>query len=87
MEDRHIGFGQCLLKNQFPNINGFQSTLYQTESKYNINSEEALQVIHVAGAHWALISTLGCNDGEVNLYDSFYKTLGTDTDHRRTQIQ
>ena len=29
-------------------------------------------------AHWVLISTLGCNNGEVNVYDSFYKTIGTD---------
>ena len=45
LEDRHIGFGQCLLQNQFPKINGFQSTLYQTESKYNIKSETIARLL------------------------------------------
>ena len=40
--------------------------------------EDALQDIHVAGAHWVLISTLGCKNGEVNVYDSFHKTIGAD---------
>ena len=36
-------------------------------------------MIHVCDSHWALVSTIGCPEGVVKLYDSFYTSLSSKT--------
>ena len=73
LTDILVNFACGLLKKQFPQFGGFQSTLLQN-SKLNSqlrNPKHAIQVIHLeAEKHWVTISTIGCDEHTVNLYDS-----------------
>ena len=76
LSDQHIHIAQCLIKEQFPHVKGLQSTLLQL--KHGLTYEagtDHLQVIHSRGDHWVLASTVGCEGGTVNLYDSVYHSL------------
>lgn len=47
---------------------GLRTTLYQ--KKQLSQHDNILQIINVNNNHWALISTFGCTDSTVKLYDS-----------------
>jgi len=70
----HINGAQALLKLQYPEIGGLQSTPYQQSEHPLSHPDNAVQIIHVQPQHWAVISTKGCPDGTVELYDSVYNT-------------
>ena len=83
LSDIHINFAQSLLKRQFPNLRGFQSTLYQQKEAQCCNSEvwnDQLQIVHSRGDHWIAASSIGCVNGGVNVYDSFYTALDETTE-------
>lgn len=75
--DKHISFAQTLIKDKFPTINGLKCTQYQT--KQLLHLENVLQIIHIGSNHWAVISTIGCTEGTVKLYDSLYTSIGSET--------
>ena len=62
---------QTLLKNQYPLVNGFTSTLKVASLKgctpnYN-------QILHCATKHhWVTLTTFGCKDGEIRIYDLIF---------------
>ena len=58
LSDLHINASQELLKEQFKHINGLQSTLFQLKRPL-ANTSDILQIIHVNGNHWAVVSTIG----------------------------
>ena len=72
-----INFSQRLLKSKFPEINGLQSTLLQ--AKNHVSKEpnhNKLQVIHCKETdHWVTATTIGCETGVIEVYDSLYITL------------
>ena len=74
LDDIHMGAAQALLKEQFPDIGGFRNTLLQySDSVEPINNSQILQVFHVRLGHtnhWIVMSTIGCGESEVDLYDS-----------------
>ncbi len=72
LNDLHVNYAQSLLKRQFPNRRGFQSTLFQqrvlngvTETGLFVN--EQLQVIHCREDHWIAASSIGAKADEVNV--------------------
>jgi Ulp1 family protease len=78
LNDRHINFGQAILKAQFPSVEGLSCTLYQ--SKPRLISEKihsGLQIVHCRDAHWILASNLSSSNLEV--YDSVYNDVDTAT--------
>ena len=74
LDDYHIGAAQALLQRQFPNIGGFQNTVIQdTDSLQRFTKKDNLQIVHVKLGrtdHWIALSTVGCADGEIEIYDS-----------------
>ena len=78
LTDQHINYAQTLLRLQFPNVNGLQSTLYQSRSK-GFKANSTLQVIHSRGNHWVVASTIQCVPGEVKVFDSVYTSLDDGT--------
>ena len=78
LNDLHVCMAQVLIKTQFPSINGLVSPLLQLRNSL-ADTGNSLQIIHIRAQHWALVSTLGCQAGEVNLYDSLYTSVSTDT--------
>jgi hypothetical protein len=77
LSDLHIGLAQRLVAHKFTNINGLQHPVYQW--KKVIQQHSAIQIINISGSHWAVLSTVGCSKSMVNLYDSLYSSISSDT--------
>ena len=39
---------------------------------------EFIQILHTGGNHWVCVSSIGCQKGHVNLYDSLYHDIISD---------
>ena len=70
LTDNIIDEAQSLLKRQYPHLNGLQSVLLGLTLSYAIQTEEFIQVLHTGHGHWVTVSTIGCREGEINVYDS-----------------
>lgn len=79
LNDKHINFAHQMLKKQFLNLNGCQSTLLQAKQPL-ANCEQVIQIVHARGDHWMALSTFGADANLVNVYDSVYHTLDEDTE-------
>ena len=75
LSDIHIGAAQALLRAQFSDIKGLQSSLLQSSDLASNTSKGILQIVHTNNNHWIAISTIGCTLGTVKLYDSVYCTM------------
>ena len=55
---------------QFPLLKGLRSTLIQ----YHLGcwTNNYLQIVHCRSSHWIVVSSIGCQHGEVKVYDSLY---------------
>ena len=74
--DEVINACQLLLKNQYPIIRGFQSTLLADSYAMDPQtSAEFLQILNVNRNHWILISTVNCPPSTVDVYDSMHLSL------------
>ena len=85
LTDQHMNFAQTLLRLQFPELNGLQSTLYQSRSPALKANRNALQIIHSHGDHWIVATTIECDLGEVRVFDSVYASQDDET-HQTIQI-
>ena len=70
LTDNIVNTAQGLLKQQYPHINGFQNVVLGLTLSYTVQTEEFIQVLHTGHGHWVTVSTVGCKDGEINIYDS-----------------
>ena len=76
LNDTHMNLAQQLLSKQFPNLCGLHSTLLLPQAKQVVPAgARALQIIHTRGNHWIVASTIGCQPGEVKIFDSLYKSI------------
>lgn len=74
MNDCHIGAAQKLLKVQYPLIDGLQNPVLGSRLMFSVMLSEGIQIINHQ-KHWTCISTVGCQPGHVDVYDSLYSTL------------
>lgn len=77
LNDRHVNFAQKLLKLQFPCMDGLRLTLQQKKKQVKI--VEGVQVMHCHGDHWIVVSSVGCVENEVHIFDSVYSAVNDDT--------
>ena len=75
LNDNHINLAQEVLRRQFKNLSGFQSTLRLTKLKEPLPAIGAIQVLHSRGNHWIVATTVGCSAGEVIVFDSLYSSV------------
>ena len=72
--DIHIGAAQTLLQQQFPRIGGLQNTVMQdSKSLQPFANQQNIQIVHVRLGklnHWIVVSTIGCTNNEIAVYDS-----------------
>ena len=54
-------------------------TPLQKNSAFTVHRGEFIQIIHVGGNHWCVVSTIGCDAGVVRVYDSLYESVSTET--------
>ena len=86
LNDRIIDAAQIIMKNQFkhsPQINGFQPTIFKQNTKhFKKTNKDMLQILHRGSAnsgHWFSVSTLNCDEGSINIYDSAFNDLDHDS--------
>lgn len=65
--DDHMKLAQRLLKEEFPKLDGFQSTLLSQNDGFCPVKGDALQIHHINSNHWVTSSSIG---NEVVIYDS-----------------
>ena len=58
------------MRNAYPHIRGLEDTSLGETLAFTIQRGEFVQVLNVSGCHWITISTIGCQQGVVNVYDS-----------------
>ena len=71
LNDKHVNAAQLLLHKQYPSIRGLCSTL-KPEVMVGGWVRGYVQIFHSRSNHWIVASTIGCEDGEVNIYNSLY---------------
>ena len=76
LHDMHINVYQMLLKKRFQLLNGLSTLNVAAIGKW---VENYIQVYHCRSNHWITVSTMGCKDGEVSVYDSLYTELDSVT--------
>ena len=82
LSDRHINLAQKILKEQFPNLNGLNSTLLQLKQQKLTEDmvKNKLQIIHCSERHhWVTASTVKTAPGVVIVVDSLFKSIDTET--------
>ena len=82
LNDKVIDAAQTIMKKQFndsPKINGFQSAIFKQKTKhFKKIDKEMVQILHRGSAdsgHWFTISTLNCNVGTINVFDSVFNDM------------
>ena len=78
LNDKHINFAQAMLRGQFPQCDGLQNTLLQGRHKYN-TATKMVQILHVRGDHWVVVSNLLCPENEIRFYDTVYSDIDEPT--------
>ena len=76
LSDLSMYLAHRILKNQFPTLNGLQSTLLQQKTNPATSSElsrNCLQIIHCRSNHWIVASTVGGE--QVQVYNSLHKSI------------
>ena len=88
LNDKHIYFGQNLIRRRFPEINGLKSTLEITKPSYKFEMSDSLiiQVIHCKDNHWITASNIGCQESEITIYDSLYKAIDQRTSEMLSRL-
>ena len=74
LDDKLINASQNLLKKQYPQIGGFQNTLFGQNLSFKVERGTFVQIIHSRN-HWVCITNTGCNKGEMEVIDSMFDTL------------
>ena len=70
LNNNEMNAAQLILKQQFAHVPGLQDTLLGNTLTYDVQPVEMIQIIHDGALHWLLVSTYGCKDGQVKVYDS-----------------
>ena len=77
LNNKLINAAQELLLQKFPSVKGLRSTLVQDHIGFWVDNY--LQVVHSCSNHWITVKTIGCQYGEVKVYDSLYGKVDTAT--------
>jgi Ulp1 family protease len=70
LTDTLINAGQMLIKSFYKKTSGFQDVTLGPTLAFKTEVDEFIQVLHNGSNHWITISTLGCRQGEVDVFDS-----------------
>ena len=86
LNDIHINGACALLREQYPEIGGMESTLYQQYDRALMQPTNAIQILHINSNHWAVMSTLGCEQNIIEYYDSLYNNISLSTKSTITKL-
>ena len=78
LSDLDINAVQRVLKQQFPNMHGLESTLYQMKER-RLNEDQVenkIQITHwLQRLQWIVASTVGCEVNVVKMYGSMFHSV------------
>ena len=63
----------------FPLMFGLQPPTLQQAWGFNVHRGDFVQILHVHNSHWSVVSSIGCEDGVVNYYDSMHPSVSSET--------
>ena len=66
---------QVCLRQQNPNIKGFQRKTIGPVRNFNVVTSEFIQILHTGHSHWVCVSSIGCHGDHITLYDSLYNNI------------
>ena len=72
LNDSEINAGQKLLLQNFPHVQGLQPPTLQQVSGFHVHQGEFVQIVFINNDHWCVVSNIGCDQGKVNVYDTFH---------------
>ena len=81
LTDEVISAAQMIMLQYFPSMSGLQPPTLQKVFAFQVHSGEFVQIIHIRNNHWCVVSTVGCESGVVNVYDSLYTSVSDKTIH------
>ena len=73
--DSIITAAQSLMLQDFPHMSGLQPSTLQETLSFDVPRSEFVQILHVRNSHWCVVSSVGCEAGVVNVYDTFYSSV------------
>ena len=79
LTDTVITAAQALLLQHFPSMSGLQPPTLQQVRAFQVHSGEFVQIINIRKKHWCVVSSVGCEKGAVNVYDSLYSSVSEGT--------
>ena len=74
LNDKHINAVHTLLKRQFSNAVGLQSTLLQCKV-FPVKMTMGLQIVHYNGCHWVTVYKEDKDTNTIKVFDSVYTSL------------
>ena len=77
VDDAIITASQNLLHQQHPEIGSLQPTVLATQFAMEPQGGEFVQIVNIGQSHWITLSTVGCQPGHINVYDSLHMGLSS----------
>ena len=76
-----ITAAQMLMLQYFPGMSGLQPPTLQEVCAFQVHTGEFVQIVNIRNKHWCVVSSVGCDSGVVNVYDSLYSSVSNKTIH------
>ena len=72
LSDSIINAAQLLLKRGNALVGGLQNVNFGLTNSFEVETGEFVQIIHTGEGHWHVVSTIGTQYPDVNVFDSMY---------------
>ena len=86
LDDTVIHQAQVFLRQQNPNVDGFQRLTLGPWRNFNVVTSDFIQILHTGNSHWVCVSSIGCPEGQINLYDSLYNIIATEVEEQMKSL-
>ena len=70
LNDRIVTAAQNLIKESYPSSRGLQDVSLGLVLGFNVCKTDFIQILHTGKDHWVTLSTIGCEPGHVDVFDS-----------------
>ena len=87
LHDDIINASQMLLKKSNPAMTGLQDVSLGLTLNFTVESHKFLQILHIGRGHWLVVSTVGVEHPEVQVFDSLYSSLSTSVKTQHCSLQ
>ncbi len=86
LNDRIMYVSGLLIKKQWPAINGFYTSQLGKTYQFKKTPSPFIQILNIKRSHWIVASTVNCDNGIVNVYDSLSTAIDKDTKFQISSI-